>query len=746
MKGGEGMALYDITALQTIEYDTANSLTQKVLWIDDTHVILYYVSTSYVNKLQTYSVSPTTGFSLIDSLDIQTATSVVSTGPSLFGDMIELATGYYAVEWKGISGDGYVATFSIDSNADNITKIDELEFDTSTASYASMCKIGEKRFCIAYGGVDTDGFLASFSVDVNYDNITVIDSIEHDIGVGRDNSIILMKANRLALAYASTSNIGYLKTFSFDANYDNLTEIDSLLHNNDTTLSSSLVRIDDTHGMLGYWGDVVTDGYLTTFSVDANHDNITEIETLEYATTDGWNQSLVKITDTHYVIGDTGANSDGFIRVISIDGSYQNITVVSSLEYDTSDSLYNNIAFNKGYVVVAYQGTSVDGFMKLLSIDGTGSTDVTITGVIGEATASADAHTITTTATATIAGVIGEAVASADTHTIIAVTNITITGVIGEAVAGADVHSVSTVMNAVIVQVIGEAVASGDTHVISTVINLIISGVIGELTASSDTHTISVSSNVVIESTIGAAVAGSYTHIVTAVGNQTLSINIGEAVASADTHTIVAGVGLTISPDIGSATASADTHLVYDVQLIEVQIGEAVAGADAPDIGLVFHLTIVITEGDLEASAGEHILYIVNAQIGFDVILSATDYPIELSLIEHIIELSQNDFGSVSMEVIGMAIEGSTVRLQAIFYDITGVVVDCDADAVKFRIYDLGRGEVQEYDALKGTTGTYYYDYTIPHPNSTRVRYYEFAGKIATKDVVGRAELLAEWK
>ena len=203
---------------------------------------------------------------------------------------------------------------------------------------------------------------------------------------------------------------------------------------------------------------------------------------------------------------------------------------------------------------------------------------------------------------------------------------------------------------------------------------------------------------------------------------------------------------MTISPDIGEAIASDDTHLVYDVQLIEVQIGEAVAGADAPDIGLVFHLTIVITEGDLEASAGEHILYIVNAQIGFDVILSATDYPIELSLIEHIIELSQNDFGSVSMEVIGMAIEGSTVRLQAIFYDITGVVVDCDGDAVKFRIYDLGRGEVQEYDALKGTTGTYYYDYTIPHPNSTRVRYYEFAGKIATKDVVGRAELLAEWK
>jgi hypothetical protein len=98
------------------------------------------------------------------------------------------------------------------------------------------------------------------------------------------------------------------------------------------------------------------------------------------------------------------------------------------------------------------------------------------------------------------------------------------------------------------------------------------------------------------------------------------------------------------------------------------------------------------------------------------------------------------------MEVIGMAVEGSTVRLQAVFYNISGVAADCDDDAVSVKIYDKNKRLLNTYDAEKGTTGTYYYDFTIPTPNAPESYYYEFSGEIGGVTILDRDQLEVQWE
>ncbi|MBD3408439.1 MAG: hypothetical protein GF411_20115, partial [Candidatus Lokiarchaeota archaeon] len=116
------------------------------------------------------------------------------------------------------------------TTGDNITEIDSLEFDADEAGIISMILIDSTHFAIAYRGPDNDGFVKTFSIDGNCDNITEIDSLEFDTTYASYISMILIDSTHFAIAYVKIDVVfkGYVKTFSIDGSYDNITEIESL--------------------------------------------------------------------------------------------------------------------------------------------------------------------------------------------------------------------------------------------------------------------------------------------------------------------------------------------------------------------------------------------------------------------------------------------------------------------------------------------------------------------------------------
>ena len=147
--------------------------------------------------------------------------------------------------------------------------------------------------------------------------IEQMNSLEHDIVQGFENSLVQIDATHFILAYAGDGDVGYIKTFSLDGSY-NITQIDSLEHDTALGQYNSLVQIDATHFILAYRGvgddyDDGDGGYIKTFSIDGSY-NITQIDSLEYDTVYGSDNSLVQIDATHFILAYAGGDDVGYIK------------------------------------------------------------------------------------------------------------------------------------------------------------------------------------------------------------------------------------------------------------------------------------------------------------------------------------------------------------------------------------------------------------------------------------------------
>jgi len=171
------------------------------------------------------------------------------------------------------------------------------------------------------------------------------------------------------LAYTGDGADGIIKTFTIDGSY-NITQTYSLTHDATRAQYSSLVQLDATHYMLAYGENDTYDGWVKTFSIDGSY-NIAEIDSLEHETAgaEGFGvNSLVKIDATHSMLAYAGSNEDGYLKIFTLDGSYD-ITETSSLEHDTTTVNYNSLVkIDATHFILAYMGADNDGFIKMKTV------------------------------------------------------------------------------------------------------------------------------------------------------------------------------------------------------------------------------------------------------------------------------------------------------------------------------------------------------------------------------------------
>jgi len=360
------MAQYEIPR-SDVQTHLATLYNSAVL-IDSTHAIVAHQGTSADGFIQTISWDAKfDNITVVNTLEHDTADITYSS-------LIKIDATHYALVYADALLDGWIKTFSIDGSY-VITQVDAFEFDTTDGIWASMVLIDATHAIAAYGGPDADGFLKSFSWDAGTaDNITLVDTLEHDTtGPVTHNSLELIDATHVALAYHGVSGDGILKTFSFTATGDTITQIDSLIHDAAGANWNSLVLIDATHLALAYTRPA-NFGYMKTFSIDAGADTITEIDALNYEAINGNGNSLVLI-DT----GVDGSNfvlafnrgTPGHIMTFSIDASYDTITEIDEWIHDTAGDSYNSlIKIDDTHYFLAYSGAANLGTLKTIPVFG----------------------------------------------------------------------------------------------------------------------------------------------------------------------------------------------------------------------------------------------------------------------------------------------------------------------------------------------------------------------------------------
>lgn len=358
------MAKYDITEKASLNSSVVFAEASLVN-LDSTHLALAYSGAGSDGFIQTIAIDGTYTPSVIHEIEHDATYGS-------YNALIKLDDTHLVLLYYNNSLGGYLKIFSIDGSY-NLAEIKSQSLSPVASISNSIVRIDDTHFAICYNAANiTDGIVDIYSVDGSY-NMTKLKSLTFLSTSPIQTSIIKLDDTHLAIGYIEQS--GYkpvIKTISFDGSY-NMTVIDT---ETATPYSnggggSKVIYIDSSHIGLLYHNTATSAVRFTIFSIDGSFSNITEIDNIEVTAPVAQISDCVKIDNTTFLLAYTGTDSDGFIATIGTDASFNNMTVLNTLEHDTTLGEENNIALiKKGYYLLAYRGAGTTGWKTSFKIEG----------------------------------------------------------------------------------------------------------------------------------------------------------------------------------------------------------------------------------------------------------------------------------------------------------------------------------------------------------------------------------------
>ena len=387
-----------ITEVDSLEHDTdtnghpinkngANSLVK----VDSDTFALAYTGADDDGFISTFT---------IDSDGNITAVRTQSEGNNLEHDttrgwnnsLVKVDSDTVALAYTDVWGDGIIKTFTISSDGTTITQVESLEHDTSSNADNSLVHVDSDIFALAYNGAGQDGFISTFSIDSDGD-ITAIktqsegNNFEYDDRYGYHNSLVKVDSDTVLLAYVYSwegSPYGKFSSFTIDSD-GNITEV---INSNTFEIRSikyiSLLQVDsDTYAVA--WTNYQGFGKLTTMTI--NPDGTYPSQSRPLQIFDNYNSfnSLVKVDSDTIALASAGAGDDGLISTFGIGGdtTAPTVTITSSTgsSGDTvSDTTLSFTAtfseFTSNFVVgdITVTGTANDSSPAASNFAGSGTT------------------------------------------------------------------------------------------------------------------------------------------------------------------------------------------------------------------------------------------------------------------------------------------------------------------------------------------------------------------------------------
>ena len=334
-----------ITEVDSLEHDTdtnghpinkngANSLVK----VDSDTFALAYTGADDDGFISTFT---------IDSDGNITAVRTQSEGNNLEHDttrgwnnsLVKVDSDTVALAYTDVWGDGIIKTFTISSDGTTITQVESLEHDTVYNADNSLVHVDSDIFALAYNGAGQDGFISTFSIDSDGD-ITAIktqsegNNFEYDDRYGYHNSLVKVDSDTVLLAYVYSwegSPYGKFSSFTIDSD-GNITEvINSYTFNLGATKYISALQVDsDTYAVA--WTNYQGFGKLTTMTI--NPDGTYPSQSRPLQIFDNYNSfnSLVKVDSDTIALASAGAGDDGLISTFGIGGdtTAPTVTITSS--------------------------------------------------------------------------------------------------------------------------------------------------------------------------------------------------------------------------------------------------------------------------------------------------------------------------------------------------------------------------------------------------------------------------------
>lgn len=299
---------------------------------------------------------------------------------SLYNRIIKRSDSIAAIVYTDDNGDQKVVTVQVDA-AGQITDtvLDTLIFNGGVADFLSIAERTPGMYVI-YGNMNLDASSATlWAVTVSVSGAgalpaAIIDSLKFATGGLYNSSLIYLTGNIMVGADVVSGNAAWIRTFDCSAGGTlDVTEIESYRYFPNSGANCDICKVSggvvavvsgDTGGELKLWTYLINAaGNITTPAHD----------TLVLAAVGG-DGDICHVIGNIYAIAYEGGGTDGFICTVNIDsGGNIGGSVIETYEFETSLLLDPAITkVTEGIVAIAYTGPSSYGYIKTIAIDAAG--------------------------------------------------------------------------------------------------------------------------------------------------------------------------------------------------------------------------------------------------------------------------------------------------------------------------------------------------------------------------------------
>ena len=268
--------------IENFEHDAAQAMYNSLVQVDSDTYALAYAGADADGFITSFSIA-SDGSSITE---VAGAILEHDDGDGKYNSLVHVASDTFALAYAGHQSDGYISTFDIDGNGD-ITPIlventaarggsPNLEHDKFAAQYNSLVQVDSDTYALAYAGNNADGYISTFTIDSDGDITPILienyvikggsANLEHDTARGQYNSLVQVDSDTYALAYAGDDANGTLSTFTISSDGSSIDEVSSFLHDTPRGIYSSLVQVDSDTFALAYASDARI-GYISTFTI-----------------------------------------------------------------------------------------------------------------------------------------------------------------------------------------------------------------------------------------------------------------------------------------------------------------------------------------------------------------------------------------------------------------------------------------------------------------------------------------------
>lgn len=364
-----GPVNYNISLVESeVAYATYDAQQMNAVCIlDDTHFAILYHDNSDELYLDTYSID--TDWTNITRL----YSSIIKANQEDVSPQVDLKKiwDYLVLCYSDANADWFVQTYSLNASY-QYTLINSLEYDTSTWLSASIYVLDDTHFIIAYRWASWNNwYLKTFSIDSSWNNITNISTSSNYSynWLAWWNHMDLVW-NYFVVSRNQSNNL-YVTTFQIDWSYwislSNTISIVNIVYPN----SHDIKAIDNSHYCIIHdWADTQQ---IKTYEVNQTTwwQTLIGTNTISYTDSENGDFELVKINNNHLVCIRAWEESEAIIQTIWIDWSYW-ITVIDSLYISASSSWLYSWRMKKlnDFIYVSLHNNSNEwNILKSISID-----------------------------------------------------------------------------------------------------------------------------------------------------------------------------------------------------------------------------------------------------------------------------------------------------------------------------------------------------------------------------------------